>query len=96
MLANLANKKRRNLGDLIFYILMIAIPVANIAVFYFGVNFNSIILSFQEWNSETETYVATGFDNFKWVGAMFKDASFLQSLKNLHLSLEKGYQNFAP
>ena len=91
MSASLTNKKRRNLGDLIFYILMIAIPVANIIVFYFGVNFNSIILSFQEWNSTTESYDIIGFENFKWVWLMLKDASFLQSLKNSLIAYVFGY-----
>ena len=34
--------------DLIFYCLMMIWPVAQFCVFYIGVNFNSILLSFQD------------------------------------------------
>jgi ABC-type sugar transport system permease subunit len=44
-----------------FYIIMLAFPVAQFCVFYIGVNFNSILMSFQKFN------VATGNYEFDWL-----------------------------
>ena len=38
------NKRKQ---DLIFYIIMLAYPVLQFAIFYVGVNFNSILMAFQ-------------------------------------------------
>ena len=46
--------------QLIFYCIMIAIPVIQIAIFYFGVNFNSFILAFKTYTTDGIKY---GFDN---------------------------------
>ena len=91
MALSYVKKKRRDWKDLIFYICMLAIPVANIAIFYFGVNFNSILLSFQEYDYNSDQYVLLGFDNFKWVFAMLKDSTFLQALKNSIFAYLFGY-----
>ncbi len=48
---NLAKKRtglKEKQKDLIFYIIMMAFPVVQFAVFYIGVNFNSILLAFQD------------------------------------------------
>ena len=44
-------KKRKGLkdvGELIFYICLVALPLLQVAIFYVYVNFNSILLSFQK------------------------------------------------
>lgn len=46
---NRRNKSTIRKGDLIFYIALLAIPLLQIAVFYFGVNFQSFLLAFQKW-----------------------------------------------
>ncbi len=46
--------------DLLFYCIMIAFPVLQFAVFYIGVNFNSLLLAFQE------TDLAAGTTAFTW------------------------------
>ncbi|MBQ9713723.1 MAG: sugar ABC transporter permease [Clostridia bacterium] len=47
-------KPKINKGDLIFYCIFLAWPVLQFCVYYIGVNFNSILMSFK---------VATDFDN---------------------------------
>lgn len=50
---------------LLFYALVIALPLAQVAIFYFGVNINSILLAFKEY--EGGSYHWVGPDNFKRV-----------------------------
>ena len=48
------NKSRKGVtqrGDIIFYLLMLAIPLVQIGIFYFGVNTQSIAMSFQVYNT---------------------------------------------
>ncbi len=61
-------KKKRTLRekdkDLIFYCLMMAFPVLQFVVFYIGVNFNSILLAFQDISiAEGVKTVTFTFDN---------------------------------
>ena len=43
---------------------MFAIPIAQFCVFYIGVNFNSILLAFKDYDVLTGKFSFTGFDNF--------------------------------
>jgi len=57
-------KGMRDVGELIFYICLVALPLLQVAVFYVYVNFNSILMSFQTYDTLSGT--------FKWdVGADF-------------------------
>ena len=59
-------KNKRERKRLVFYCAMLALPLLQVAVFYFGVNINSLALSFQQFNYDTGAYEFTaGFDNFK-------------------------------
>ena len=58
----LSSVKRKRL---IFYSLMIALPLLQFLIFYVFVNFNSIILSFKEYDLFTETYSFAGFKNYQ-------------------------------
>ena len=55
----------------IFYTLLLIYPVAQFLIFYVFVNFNSILLAFQDFNDTTATFeflsAANLFDNFKEV-----------------------------
>lgn len=62
MNARKINKSKRI--ELIFYILMLAYPVAQFCVFYIGVNFNSILLAFQKIDVVNNEVLWT-LDNFK-------------------------------
>lgn len=61
----LSRDKRR----LIFYILILVLPLAQFALFYIYVNFNSIIMAFQEYSGGGEAGYQTAFtfNNFKAV-----------------------------
>lgn len=48
----------------LFYVGFIALPVVQFAVFYVGVNFNSILLAFRDY-TYADGYGWAGFDNFK-------------------------------
>ena len=54
--------KRRS--DLIFFCVMLIFPVAQFCIMWIGVNINSILLSFKEYDLETGNYIWIGFQNF--------------------------------
>lgn len=69
-------KNSRYLKRLIFYILVLALPLLQFALFYVYVNIDSIILAFQQYEiAEGGKYVASfaGFENFKNVFQIFAD-----------------------
>ena len=49
---NTSNSFAKNKGDILFYCLVLLIPLTQIAIFYFGVNFQSILMSFQSYNNK--------------------------------------------
>ena len=57
------NKKERN--NLLFYSLMIALPLLQVIIFYFGVNINSVLLALKEYDGGR--YKMIGFGNFSKV-----------------------------
>ena len=58
-------KKNFKKDGLLFYILMFAVPIAQFCIFYIGVNFNSILLAFKNYDAITGNYSFAKFDNFK-------------------------------
>lgn len=77
------NIKTEKKKDLIFYILLIAFPVIQFLIMYVGVNINSILLAFKEYNRDLNKFVFTGFLNFKDVIQEFGSSYLLQhSMKN--------------
>ncbi len=60
---------KRRLKDLLFFIGIIAIPTLQFAIFYIGVNGQSLIMAFQKYEVDQETmlghYVWSGFSNFR-------------------------------
>lgn len=79
------NRKQK---DLIFYVLMMAYPVIQFCIFYIGVNFNSILLAFKQYDLGIEDFssagfVWVGFENFVDVITKFNtDSALAASLKN--------------
>lgn len=67
----------RRVKDLLFYILLIAVPVAQFSIFYIGVNFNSIFLAFKEYDADTGVYGFAGADNFIRVFRDFRHSELL-------------------
>ena len=48
---NIKRKRVRDVGELIFYICLVALPLLQVAVFYIYVNLNSFAMSFQTYDS---------------------------------------------
>lgn len=59
------NKRNVHQRRLIFYILMLILPVAQFLIFYIGVNLKSFILAFQTYDSASGSFQWTGWHNFK-------------------------------
>ena len=80
-----AKKKR---GDMLFYALMIALPLLQYFIFYIVVNFNSISLSFQKYETDGYGYKYTFlgsnlFANYKDVILdLFQDTTLIKTVKN--------------
>ena len=62
------NKLQNSRREHLEYWLIIALPIIQIIIFYFVVNFNSILLAFKEYDGATMNWV--GFKNF---GRIFRD-----------------------
>ena len=82
------NKRKQ---DLIFYIIMLAYPVVQFAIFYVGVNVNSLLMAFQEYSQEANDFVflkgAEFFNNFKDVfTSLTTETVFQYAFKNAFIS----------
>jgi ABC-type sugar transport system permease subunit len=85
------NKKIRTLQsdkikNLIFYILMIAFPVVQFCVFYIGINFNSILLTFQSYDPIKAKYYFSGLTNLEKVFREFSQYTLTNATKNSALA----------
>lgn len=81
--------KRRK--DLLFYVIMLAFPVLQFSIFYIGVNFNSILMIFQEYDDITLKFsflpINRIFQNFSDVfKSLSNEAVFPYALKNSLIS----------
>jgi len=78
---NIKNNRKRN--DMIFYICLVAIPLAQFILFYIFVNFNSILLSIKSYDAVTGEYSWVGIKNFERFFIEFKTTTiFKTALKN--------------
>lgn len=73
---NGANTFARNKGDIIFYCLLLIIPLAQIAIFYFGVNFQNILMSFQTYNTKENLFLWNPSANIDKFVAQVKEPVF--------------------
>lgn len=79
-------KKSNGMGTmkrnkLIFYIVCAALPILQFCIFYIGVNFNSIALSFKKYVSDGNGnyyYVFAEFENYKNLFRMFAEQEYLR------------------
>ena len=55
----------KNKGDIIFYCVLLIIPLVQIGIFYFGVNFQSIMMSFQTYSTTANAFTWDTSANFK-------------------------------
>ena len=81
------NKKlsSKKIKDLIFCLLLIAVPMVQFCIFYLGVNINSFAMVFQEW---TETDSVTGAGQYELVD------SFFENFKRMFAYIEEGEGGF--
>ena len=83
-------KKRKGMSRtskrLIFSLLMVALPVSQFLIFYVYVNFNSILMSFQEYSPNLEGlgYIVkfAGFENFADAAAVLFSEYGANMVKN--------------
>ncbi len=78
-------KHKGDRGELIFYSILIALPLLQICIFYFYVNFNSILLSFQDYSVKKDKFYFVGGDQFKDIWSDLTSGSqsyLLPALKN--------------
>ncbi len=70
-------------NKLIFYTLMMALPIIQFIIFWIFVNINSILLAFRTWDFDRGDYVWNGLKTFGNVVNLFKEAPFmLSAIKN--------------
>ncbi len=62
---NTSKRNRRARSRMLFYSLVVVLPLLQFCVFYICVNFNSFVLSFQQTNPITYQPFGVGFKNFK-------------------------------
>ena len=66
----LSLKKRKLLKDGLFFAAITCIPIIQFCIFYVGVNANSIVMSFQDIDRITDSFVWVGLQNY---ARFFKD-----------------------
>lgn len=68
----------------IFYWAILALPLLQFCIFYIGVNFNSILLAFQEWDSDSASFVwSSNMSEFRRaITDLFTENYFKIALKN--------------
>ena len=57
-------KRVKDVGELIFYICLIALPILQLAIFYVYVNFNSVLMSFQSYDTLNNKFTWDFTSNF--------------------------------
>ncbi len=81
-----AKTTHRRMKEGIFVGLMLLFPILQFCVFYIGVNLNSIIMVFQDYDVNTQLYVFAGWKNFRLVGEFLNSTLFTICLKNSLMS----------
>lgn len=73
---NTTNSFVKNKGDILFYCLVLLIPIAQICIFYFGVNFQNILMSFQSYSTKENLFYWDPNANISRFLSDIKNASF--------------------
>lgn len=66
----------KNKGDLLFYCILLLIPLAQIGVFYFGVNSQSILMAFQTYSQTDNVFSWDPVTNFQQFAEDVQDITF--------------------
>ena len=67
---------------LIFYVIMLAFPVLQFSVFYVGVNFNSVLMSFQSFDVASGAYKMDWLVNIEKVARELSTFTMTNAMKN--------------
>ena len=88
LLGNHSNKKnaKSSFKDALFFYGLLILPVAQFIIFYIIVNFNSILLSFQRYDSSTAGFTFLSDNIFKNYKSVFEMTSMGVDLKTLFLN----------
>ena len=86
---------KRKVGERIFWWSVLLLPLIQFCIFYIGVNFNSILLAFQDIEISLDgsgyKYSWVGFANFKTtISALFNEPELVASLGNSLLAYAVG------
>ncbi len=78
------NKKQKgDRGELIFYCCLVALPLLQVAIFYFYVNFNSILMAFKSYDRLSDTFYWDFGANFsRFWNEMTKTSILIDAFKN--------------
>lgn len=80
--------RKKFIGDAIFFALITCIPIAQFCIFYIGVNFNSIAMSFQSYDKANGVFSWTGFSNYaQFFSDLVSDTIWKTSFLNSTLAL---------
>lgn len=75
--------KQSQKDALIFYVSIVILPLIHFAIFYVGVNFNSILLAFKRYDFNTGEYTFIGFSNFtKFINDIAAQGTLNTAVKN--------------
>ncbi len=71
-MTSIKKRNKMNVSEKLFFWLLVTLPLIQFAVFYVGVNFNSVLLAFKKYNAVDDTYKFVWLDNF---ASVWKDVS---------------------
>ena len=69
-------------NDLIFYICLLALPLLQVGIFYFGVNFQSFFMAFQRYDTVNGKFIFDASQNFKTLANDISQQGFWIMMKN--------------
>ena len=79
----ISNKSHQKKKDLLFYILLLAWPITQFCIFYIGVNFNSVLMAFQDYDIATGKSTIVWFENFRELFYnLAHDPLYITAIKN--------------
>lgn len=76
------NKKRRDKRDLLFYCALIILPLVQLCIFYFGVNFQTICMAFQKYDASKGVFRWDFHTNINRFLTDVKTSGFWEMVKN--------------
>ena len=76
------NKRHRDKKDLIFYCALIILPLIQICIFYFGVNFQTIFMAFQKYSTKKGTFSWDFWSNINRFKGEVSEGGFWEMIKN--------------